>query len=149
MNSILLVPEMPSHIHWGHWSYWTVEHSISWSLGLINFYAKFLLEKNDRYLLLLFIYSFFTVIMLFLLGLYFLFCEYGLWSFMWFSLCFSCVKVIFSLLPYRFVVIFKRILLWFQIFNGVFLKVNKATMNMLHRVEPYVTYGYVFWLPTS
>ncbi|KAK4791216.1 hypothetical protein SAY86_031629 [Trapa natans] len=29
-----------------------------------------------------------------------------------------------------------------QIFNGVFLKVNKATMNMLHRVEPYVTYGY-------
>ncbi|KAK9097784.1 hypothetical protein Syun_024829 [Stephania yunnanensis] len=30
-----------------------------------------------------------------------------------------------------------------QIFNGVFLKVNKATMNMLHRVEPYVTYGYL------
>nr|POE56079.1 60s ribosomal protein l7-4 [Quercus suber] len=29
-----------------------------------------------------------------------------------------------------------------QIFNGVFLKVNKATMNMLQRVEPYVTYGY-------
>ncbi|XP_057968779.1 large ribosomal subunit protein uL30y [Malania oleifera] len=29
-----------------------------------------------------------------------------------------------------------------QIFNGVFLKVNKATMNMLHRVEPYVTFGY-------
>nr|GMC80810.1 60S ribosomal protein L7-2 [Ipomoea batatas]GMC91677.1 60S ribosomal protein L7-2 [Ipomoea batatas] len=29
-----------------------------------------------------------------------------------------------------------------QIFNGVFLKVNKATINMLHRVEPYVTYGY-------
>ncbi|CAJ2656384.1 unnamed protein product [Trifolium pratense] len=29
-----------------------------------------------------------------------------------------------------------------QVFNGVFLKVNKATMNMLHRVEPYVTYGY-------
>ncbi|BBG98653.1 zinc knuckle CCHC-type family protein [Prunus dulcis] len=28
-----------------------------------------------------------------------------------------------------------------QIFNGVFLKVNKATLNMLHRVEPYVTYG--------
>ncbi|KAF3614152.1 60S ribosomal protein L7-4 [Capsicum annuum] len=28
------------------------------------------------------------------------------------------------------------------IFNGVFLKVNKATVNMLHRVEPYVTYGY-------
>ncbi|RXH89042.1 hypothetical protein DVH24_000641 [Malus domestica] len=30
-----------------------------------------------------------------------------------------------------------------QIFNGVFLKVNKATLNMLHRVEPYVTYGCV------
>ncbi|XP_016495003.2 large ribosomal subunit protein uL30w-like [Nicotiana tabacum] len=29
-----------------------------------------------------------------------------------------------------------------QIFNGVFLKVNKATVNMLHRIEPYVTYGY-------
>ncbi|KAJ4826373.1 60S ribosomal protein L7-4 [Turnera subulata] len=29
-----------------------------------------------------------------------------------------------------------------QIFNGVFLKVNEATMNMLRRVEPYVTYGY-------
>ncbi|KAG0479438.1 hypothetical protein HPP92_010206 [Vanilla planifolia] len=29
-----------------------------------------------------------------------------------------------------------------QIFNGVFLKVNKATINMLQRVEPYVTYGY-------
>ncbi|GFZ04391.1 ribosomal protein L30/L7 family protein [Actinidia rufa] len=29
-----------------------------------------------------------------------------------------------------------------RFFNGVFLKVNKATMNMLHRVEPYVTYGY-------
>ncbi|KMT10407.1 hypothetical protein BVRB_5g115370 [Beta vulgaris subsp. vulgaris] len=29
-----------------------------------------------------------------------------------------------------------------QIFNGVFLKVNKATLNMLHRVEPFVTYGY-------
>ncbi|KAJ8765154.1 hypothetical protein K2173_010645 [Erythroxylum novogranatense] len=29
-----------------------------------------------------------------------------------------------------------------QIFNGVFLKVNKATLNMLHRIEPYVTYGY-------
>jgi large subunit ribosomal protein L7e len=33
-----------------------------------------------------------------------------------------------------------------QVFNGVFLKVNKATMNMLHRVEPYVTYGYVRFL---
>eukprot|EP00475_Leptophrys_vorax_P025545 TRINITY_DN3577_c0_g1_i1.p1 TRINITY_DN3577_c0_g1~~TRINITY_DN3577_c0_g1_i1.p1 ORF type:complete len:274 (-),score=31.42 TRINITY_DN3577_c0_g1_i1:372-1094(-) len=29
-----------------------------------------------------------------------------------------------------------------QIFNGVFLKVTKATMQMLRLVEPYVTYGY-------
>lgn len=29
-----------------------------------------------------------------------------------------------------------------QIFNGVFMKANKATVNMLRRVEPYVTYGY-------
>ena len=35
-----------------------------------------------------------------------------------------------------------QLLLLQQIFNGVFLKVNKDTMNMLHRVEPYVTYGY-------
>jgi hypothetical protein len=33
-----------------------------------------------------------------------------------------------------------------QIFNGVFLKVNKATVNMLLRVEPYVTYGYASFL---
>ncbi|KAH6788436.1 Ribosomal protein L30/L7 family protein [Perilla frutescens var. frutescens] len=35
---------------------------------------------------------------------------------------------------------FRLFLLHF--FNGVILKVNKATVNMLHRVEPYVTYGY-------
>ncbi|KAF9604043.1 hypothetical protein IFM89_001403 [Coptis chinensis] len=29
-----------------------------------------------------------------------------------------------------------------QLFNGVFLKVNKATVNMMCRVEPYVTFGY-------
>jgi len=29
-----------------------------------------------------------------------------------------------------------------QIFNGVFMKVNQATVSMLRRVEPYVTYGY-------
>ncbi|CAL9241129.1 unnamed protein product [Arabidopsis halleri] len=34
-----------------------------------------------------------------------------------------------------------------QIFNGVFLKVNKATMNMLRRVEPYLTYGYIHFHP--
>ena len=32
-----------------------------------------------------------------------------------------------------------------QINNGIFLKVNKATLNMLKKVEPYVTFGY----PTS
>ena len=35
-----------------------------------------------------------------------------------------------------------RLLRLRQINNGVFLKVNKATMNMLRRVEPYVAYGY-------
>ncbi|KAK9791128.1 hypothetical protein WJX73_003406 [Symbiochloris irregularis] len=29
-----------------------------------------------------------------------------------------------------------------QIFNGVFVKINKATLNMLRRVEPYVAWGY-------
>merc|ERR1711935_208911 len=29
-----------------------------------------------------------------------------------------------------------------QIHNGVFMKVNKATMNMLRRVEPWVAYGF-------
>ncbi|EME30169.1 60S ribosomal protein L7-4 [Galdieria sulphuraria] len=29
-----------------------------------------------------------------------------------------------------------------QIHNGVFVKVNEATMQMLHRVEPYIAYGY-------
>ena len=29
-----------------------------------------------------------------------------------------------------------------QINNGVFVKVNKATMNMLRRVEPYIAFGY-------
>ncbi|KAK9838146.1 hypothetical protein WJX81_004043 [Elliptochloris bilobata] len=28
-----------------------------------------------------------------------------------------------------------------QIHNGVFVRVNKATMNMLRRVEPYITWG--------
>lgn len=35
-----------------------------------------------------------------------------------------------------------RLLRLRQIFNGVFMRVNKATLNMLKRVEPYVTYGY-------
>ena len=29
-----------------------------------------------------------------------------------------------------------------QLNNGVFIKVNKATMNMFKRIEPYVVYGY-------
>lgn len=29
-----------------------------------------------------------------------------------------------------------------QLNNGVFIRVNKATLNMLKRIEPYVTYGY-------
>ena len=29
-----------------------------------------------------------------------------------------------------------------QINNGVFVKLNKATINMLRRVEPYIAYGY-------
>jgi len=35
-----------------------------------------------------------------------------------------------------------RLLRLRQINNGVFLKVNKATFQMLRRIEPYVTYGY-------
>jgi len=35
-----------------------------------------------------------------------------------------------------------RLLRLNQIFNGVFIKVNRATLNMLKLVEPYVTYGY-------
>lgn len=29
-----------------------------------------------------------------------------------------------------------------QLNNGVFVKVNKATLNMLQRIHPYVAYGY-------
>ena len=29
-----------------------------------------------------------------------------------------------------------------QLHNAVFVKLNKATINMLRRVEPYITYGY-------
>ena len=29
-----------------------------------------------------------------------------------------------------------------QIHNGVFMRVNKATINMLRKVEPYVMFGY-------
>jgi 60S ribosomal protein uL30 len=30
-----------------------------------------------------------------------------------------------------------------QINNAVFIKVNKATMNMIRIIEPYIAYGYV------
>ena len=29
-----------------------------------------------------------------------------------------------------------------QLHNGVFIRVNKATVNMIRKVEPYITYGY-------
>jgi large subunit ribosomal protein L7e len=29
-----------------------------------------------------------------------------------------------------------------QLHNAVFVRINKATMNMIRRVEPYITYGY-------
>ena len=29
-----------------------------------------------------------------------------------------------------------------QLHNGVFIKLNRATVNMIRMVEPYVTYGY-------
>jgi 60S ribosomal protein uL30 len=32
-----------------------------------------------------------------------------------------------------------------QIFNGVFVKLNKATINMLRLVEPYIAYGFVLF----
>merc|ERR1719311_245692 len=35
-----------------------------------------------------------------------------------------------------------RLLRLRQIHNAVFVKVNKATLNMLQRIQPYVTYGY-------
>jgi large subunit ribosomal protein L7e len=35
-----------------------------------------------------------------------------------------------------------RILRLRQIHNGVFVRVNKASSNLLRRVEPYITFGY-------
>lgn len=35
-----------------------------------------------------------------------------------------------------------RLLRLRQLHNGVFVRVNKAAVNMLRRVEPYITYGY-------
>jgi len=30
-----------------------------------------------------------------------------------------------------------------QLYSGVFVKVNKATLNMLQMIQPFVTYGFV------
>ena len=35
-----------------------------------------------------------------------------------------------------------RLLRLRQIHNGVFVRVNKASSNLLRRVEPYITFGY-------
>lgn len=35
-----------------------------------------------------------------------------------------------------------RLLRLRQLHNGVFIRLNKASINMLRRVEPYITYGY-------
>merc|ERR1712080_658511 len=35
-----------------------------------------------------------------------------------------------------------RLLRLRQINNAVFIKINKATQNMLQRIQPYVTYGF-------
>jgi large subunit ribosomal protein L7e len=35
-----------------------------------------------------------------------------------------------------------RLLRLRQLHNGVFVKLNKATITMIRRVEPYITYGY-------
>lgn len=35
-----------------------------------------------------------------------------------------------------------RILRLRQIHNGVFIRINKASSNLLRRVEPYITFGY-------
>lgn len=61
-----------------------------------------------------------------------------------FYVCFSLFKslIVLVLTQLIFVSLMRWLFAIWQIFNGVFLKVNKATVNMLHRVEPYVTYGY-------
>lgn len=35
-----------------------------------------------------------------------------------------------------------RLLRLRQLHNGVFVRINKASINMLRKVEPYITYGY-------
>ena len=36
-----------------------------------------------------------------------------------------------------------RILRLRQLHNGAFVRINKATVNLLRRVEPYITFGYI------
>ena len=36
-----------------------------------------------------------------------------------------------------------RLLRLRQIHNGTFVRINKATTNLLRRVEPYITFGYI------
>lgn len=36
-----------------------------------------------------------------------------------------------------------RLLRLRQLHNGAFIRINKATVNLLRRVEPYITYGYI------
>jgi len=35
-----------------------------------------------------------------------------------------------------------RILRLRQLHNGAFVRINKASVNLLRRVEPYITFGY-------
>ena len=35
-----------------------------------------------------------------------------------------------------------RLLRLRQLHNGAFVRINKATTNLLRKVEPYITYGY-------
>lgn len=35
-----------------------------------------------------------------------------------------------------------RLLRLRQLHNGAFVRINKATVNLLRRVEPYITFGY-------
>jgi large subunit ribosomal protein L7e len=36
-----------------------------------------------------------------------------------------------------------RLLRLRQIHNGAFVRINKATTNLLRKVEPYITFGYI------
>ena len=38
-----------------------------------------------------------------------------------------------------------RLLRLRQLHNGTFVRINKASVNLLRRVEPYVTFGYLIF----